>query len=87
MALLPYKKNIDLTVKIDFFLTYQIKNMKLTLSIQSCCKNHVIQADYQKIDFIEKLALVIAESPSICPVGMWDKYSHAQHSWICLDWI
>jgi len=35
-------------------LTYQIKNMKLTLSIQSSCKNHVIQAYYQKIDFIEK---------------------------------
>jgi len=28
--------------------------MKLTLSIQGSCKNHVIQAYYQKIDFIEK---------------------------------
>ena len=49
-----YKKNIDLTVKNWLLLTYQIKNMKLTLSIQSSCKNHVIQAYYQKIDFIEK---------------------------------
>ena len=35
-------------------MTYQIKNMKLTLSIQSSCKNHVIQAYYKKFDFIEK---------------------------------
>jgi len=28
--------------------------MKLTLSILSSCKNHVIQAYYQKTDFIEK---------------------------------
>jgi len=59
LTLLPYNKNIDLTVKIDFLLTYQMKNMKLTLSIQGLAKNHVIQAYYQIIDFIEKLALVM----------------------------
>ena len=41
-------------VKIDFLLTFQIKNTKLASCIQSYCKKHVIQAYYQKIDFIEK---------------------------------
>ena len=31
-------KNVDLTVKIDYLLTYQIKNIKLTLCIESSYK-------------------------------------------------
>jgi len=38
LTLFPYEKNIDLTVKNDFLLTYQVKNMKLILSIRSSCK-------------------------------------------------
>ena len=38
LTLLPYKKNIYLTAENFLFLTYQIKNMKLTFLIQSSCK-------------------------------------------------
>jgi len=52
---LPYKKNIDLTVKKnDFLLTYQIKNMKRTLSIQSSCQKSRHSSLLPKNDFIDK---------------------------------
>jgi len=51
---MPHKKNIDLTVKIDCLLNYQIKNMKVTLSIPSSCKKSRHSSLLPKIDFVER---------------------------------
>jgi len=40
--------------KMDFLLTYQINNMKPTLSIQSSCRKTHHWSLLSKIDFIEK---------------------------------
>ena len=61
LTLLPSKKNIDLTVKIDILMTNQIENMKLTLSIQSSCKksSHSITYYAKKLTLLEKFSLFI----------------------------
>ena len=55
LTLLPYEKNIDLTAKNWLFywpIKLRIWNLLFLSSVLA--KNHVIQAYYQKIDFIEK---------------------------------
>ena len=54
LTLLAYKKNIDLTEKIAFLLTDQIKNMNLTFSTQSSCRKSHHSYFFLKIGFVEK---------------------------------
>jgi len=59
---LPYKKNIDLRVKIGILLIYQMENMKLTVSIQSSCQTSRHSSFLKTLTLLRKLIIVIYQT-------------------------